>query len=84
MTRKELNVFLKSHMVPQKFYSLNGNHKNRICLEQTGSSWQVYFSDKKEKVGLLQYATESEACLRMKEEVKKLMELCYGLTWAKA
>ena len=81
MTTNDLKVFFKEHLVPRKFYSLNGNHKNRICIEKTPDGWNVYFSDGKEKVGLLHFANESEACLRMRDEIKKLMEQVYGLTW---
>lgn len=81
MTIKDLKIFLKEHMVPNKFYSLNGNHKNRICLEKSQAGWEIYFSDKKDKVGLLLFHSEDDACLRMKDELRKLMEQVYGLTW---
>ena len=35
MTIKELRLFFNDHLVPEKLYSLNGNHKNRICLEKS-------------------------------------------------
>ena len=81
MTTKELGAFFKGHLVPGKFYSLKGNHKNRICMEQTGEGWEVYFSDAKDKVGVENYATEGEACSAMKEQVGKLMEFVYGLAF---
>ena len=81
MTTEELKEFFNEHLVPRKFYSLKGNHKNRICIEKASDGWNVYFSDQKEKVGLLHFANESDACQRMKDEIKKLMEQVYGLTW---
>ena len=69
MTVKDLKKFFKEHLVPANVYSFKGgNHK-------------IYFSDKKKKIGLMQFASESEACQRMKEEVLKLMEQVYGLSW---
>ncbi len=84
MTRKELHKFFKEHMVPSKYYSLKGNHKNRICLEQAKDGWEVYFSDKKQKVGLLHFKSEEDACTGMKSELQKIMEQVYGLTFKNA
>ncbi len=82
MTIKELNTYFEEHLVPKKLYSLKGNHKNRICLEKNGDSYEVYFSDRKQKVGTISFASESAACLGMKNEIRKLMEQVYGLTFA--
>ncbi|MDO4475833.1 MAG: hypothetical protein Q4B59_03530 [Lachnospiraceae bacterium] len=83
MSGKELREFFEEHLVPSKLYKIGGHHKNRICLEQEKQGdWVVYFSDKKDRVGLMHFASEEEACSRMKDEVRKLMELMYGLTWA--
>ncbi len=82
MTAKELKKFFKEHLVPSSMYNLKGgNHTNRICLAKSKNGWEVYFSEKKNKIGLMQFATESEACLRMKEEVCKVMEQIYGVSW---
>ena len=82
MTIKELRQFFNDHLVPEKLYSLNGNHKNRICLEKSDDGWDLYFSDHKVKVGLLHYPTEAEACIGMKAEIHKIMRSIYGLSWA--
>ena len=82
MTVKDLKKFFKEHLVPANVYSFKGgNHKNRICMGRTKKGCEIYFSDKKKKIGLMQFASESEACIRMKEEVLKLMEQVYGLSW---
>ena len=47
MTGKELQRFLKEHLVPKKLYKIGGSHKNRICLEQSKEGWDVFFSEKK-------------------------------------
>lgn len=78
---KELRQFFKGHLVPSRLYDLRKNHKGRICMEKSASGWSVYFSDKKQKVGVLHYKDEASACAAMKNEVRKLMEGLYGVTW---
>ena len=84
MNTKELKAYLEEHLVPSKLYKIGGSHKNRICLDRTDSGWAVYFQDQKEKIGVLNFVDEASACNRMKDEVRKLMEQLYGLTWAAA
>ncbi|MBE5998259.1 MAG: hypothetical protein Q4C02_10415 [Eubacteriales bacterium] len=82
MTVKELKKFFKDHLVPARLYNMKGgHHKNRICISNDRNGWEVYFSEGKSKIGLMQFATESEACQRMKDEVCKVMEQIYGLSW---
>ena len=82
MTGKELNKFFKEHLVPGKLYKIGGSHNKRICMKNEGEFWEVYFSDHKQKVGAMRYQDEESACWAMKNEVRKLMELMYGMTWA--
>ena len=83
MTVKELKVFFKEHLVPSHLYNLKGGSRsNRICLGKSEENmWEVYFSEKKNKIGLMQFATENEACQHMMDEVRKVMEQVYGVTW---
>ena len=82
MTADELKMFLKQHRVPGKYYKIGGNHNHRICLEKVENGWEVFFSDNRKKVGLTHYIDEASACAGMKREMRKLMELLYGMTWA--
>ena len=84
MTSKELHTFLKEHLVPSKLYKLNGSHNGRICMDRAGDQWEVYFSDHKQKVGILRFEDEQSACLGMKDELRKLMEQMYGVSWKMA
>ena len=84
MNTKELKTYLEEHLVPSKLYKIGGSHKNRICLDRTESGWAVYFQDQKEKIGVLNFVDEASACNRMKDEVRKLKEQLYRLTWAAA
>ena len=52
-----------------------------LLVEDDKKEWEVYFSEGKTKIGLMHFSTESEACQRMKEEVRKVMEQVYGLSW---
>ena len=81
MTGKELKIFLKEHLVPAKLYKIGGHHNRRICMQKGEDGWEVFFSEKKNKVGLMRFPDEASACLSMKNELRKLMELMYGLTW---
>lgn len=84
MTGKELKLFLEHHLVPAKLYKIGGQHHHRICMKKSRDGWDVFFSEKKEKVGLLHFKDEASACRSMKEEIRKLMELVYGVTWVSA
>ncbi len=83
MTVKELKIFFKEHLVPSHLYNLKGGSRtNRICLGRSNDNiWEVYFSEKKNKIGLMQFATENEACQHMMDEIRKVMEQIYGITW---
>ncbi len=83
MNCRELSTFFKEHLVPSHLYRINGTRNKRICLSQSDEdkAWELYFRDRKDKVGLLRFATEAEACVRMKDEVLKLMEQIYGIGW---
>ena len=81
MTGKELKFFLQEHLVPSKLYKIGGVHNHRICMEKSADGWDVFFSEKKEKIGLMHYEDETSACISMKNEMRKLMEAMYGLTW---
>ncbi len=84
MTRNELKQFFKDHLVPASLYNLKGgNHNNRICMEQVKGGWNVYFSEKKDKIGLMHFDSEEDACTHMLAEIGKVMEGVYGLRFAR-
>ncbi len=81
MTGKELKDFLKNHLVPDKLYKIGGKHNHRICMEKSENGWEVFFSEHKKKIGVMHFADEASACAGMKNELRKLMEQMYGVTW---
>ncbi len=81
MTAKELKDFFKEHLVPSKLYKIGKEHDGRVCLTKSGNEWELYFSDHKQKIGLMKFADENTACLKMMEELRKVMESIYEITW---
>jgi hypothetical protein len=81
MTVKELQSFFKEHLVPSKLYTFGKGHDGRICLTKVGEIWELYFMDHKEKVGLMKFTDENSACLKMMDELRKIMESVYEITW---
>jgi hypothetical protein len=51
-------------------------------MEKTENGWDVFFSEHKNRIGLMHFGDEASACQAMKDELRKLMELMYGVTWA--
>ena len=84
MTTKELKQYFEEHLVPSKLYKIGGHHKNRICLDKTADGWAVFFQDNKDRIGVMNFVDESSAYNSMKDELRKLMEQLYGITWASA
>ena len=82
MTQKELKTFLMEHLVPRKWYKLGREKKNRICMTSEDGGFRAFFRDGTRRVGELFYKDEESACRGMKDELRKLMESAYGLTWA--
>lgn len=82
MTTRELRQYFKDHLVPTRLYHLRGAHHNRICMEQVADGWNIYYAERHNKVGLLHFATESEACEAMREQIGKVMQALYGLQFA--
>jgi len=81
MTAKELKKFFKEHLVPSKLYKIGKERDGRVCLTKEGNFWEVYFMDHKEKIGLMKFTDENSACLKMKDELRKIMETIYEITW---
>ena len=81
MTSKELQKFFKEHLVPARLYKLNGTRSKRICLRKEGSGWDIFYRVHKKRIGLTHFTSESAACAQMKEEIRKVMETMYGITW---
>ena len=84
MNVTELKDFFKEHLVPSKLYDIGHKKDGRICLTKAGDIWEVYFLDHTEKVGLMRFDNENSACQTMKDELRKIMESIYEITWTPA
>lgn len=82
MTVKELKKYLQEHLVPKRLYKIGGEKKNRICMTCSNGVWSVFFRDRKNRVGVVNYNSEESAVEGMMEELRKAMSSIYGLTWA--
>ena len=72
MTEEELKKQLDAIGVPDDLYSLliGGFQNEAYCLIKNEDGWEVYYSERGEKSDIQQFASESEACEYMLEELK--------------
>lgn len=72
MTVEELKKRLDEIGVPDDLYSLliGGFPNEAYCLIKNEDGWEVYYSERGEKSDIQQFASESEACEYMLEELK--------------
>ncbi|TCJ15325.1 hypothetical protein EPD60_07560 [Flaviaesturariibacter flavus] len=57
---KEILLRLK---IRPDFYSLHGGLPNEAyCVDSSGDSWYVYYSERGQKTGLTKFESESKAC----------------------
>ncbi len=72
MTVEELKKQLDAIGVPDDLYSLliGGFPNEAYCLIKNEDGWEVYYSERGEKSDIQQFASESEACEYMLEELK--------------
>lgn len=71
MDAKKLQLLLEEAGVPDELYNLHekGRDDERFCLKKKGENWQVYFSERGIKTIDEVFATESEACQFIYEEL---------------
>lgn len=60
----ELPKLLSLIGIPPEVLAIGGHAENCWCIEQSDAqSWEVYWRERGSKIGLAQFAEESEACL---------------------
>lgn len=63
MQNNSLKQKLLEMNVPNHLYSLDGGFPNEaICLNQSGNTWEVYYSERGIKTGLKLFESEESAC----------------------
>ena len=72
MTAAELVLELKKIGVPEDLYSImiGGLPNEKMCIVKEGN-WQVYYSERGNKVGLKLFETETEACEYFLRKLKR-------------
>ena len=73
MTVEELKKQLDAIGVPDDLYSLliGGFPNEAWCLIKNEDDWEVYYSERGNKRGARQFASESDACEYLDKRVRK-------------
>lgn len=63
MNKKELQERLSLEKIPTNVYSLNGGlPSEKLCLGEVTGKWEVYYSERGDRTGLVTFDVETEAC----------------------
>jgi hypothetical protein len=75
MTVAELQKLLDAINVPKDAYSFSGGLPNEcLCLNKTMFTWEVYYSERGKKSGLLTFFSEDEACRNFYFQIKRVFK----------
>lgn len=74
MNIEQLRQLLEKESIPIDSYSLSGGLPNEaFCISNEDDSWEVYYSERGQKSGLLLFKTEKDAC----ENIYKRIVACH-------
>ena len=63
MTLCDLGPLFARRGVPKDMYSLTGGLPNEAyAIERAGGTWRVYYSERGQRSGLREFASEADAC----------------------
>lgn len=64
MNKNELRRLLMTKHIPSYYYNLDGIGEvdQRVCLENEGHEWIVYYSERDKQFDIKRFSTEDEAC----------------------
>ena len=72
MTRSELLQELQARRIPEEAYCLDGGLPCEAYVLGFGEGqWQVYYSERGQKTGCRDFATEAEACVCFLERISR-------------
>jgi hypothetical protein len=75
LNKKELQERLNLEKISTDVYSLNGGLPNeRFCLGQIAGKWEIYYSERGDKTGLVTFDKETEACEYFYRELHKMLK----------
>ena len=76
MNRRDIKIILQQNNVPDDLYSLDGGFPSEsYCINKTSEAWEVYYSERGIKSGLVNFKSESEACEYLLEEIGKIITI---------
>lgn len=76
MSIKDLEEFILINQVPEDAYSLNGGLPNEAyCINREENQWEVYYSERGRKCGLVKFDTESSACDYFQSLISRELQL---------
>lgn len=76
MDRTDLKKIMQNNRVPSDLYSLNGGFPSEsYCLNEVNNNWEVYYSERGVKSGIVNFDNESEACEYFLKEIGKIVNI---------
>ena len=72
MNVTELKVRLFNEEVPHYMYCIGGgDEEQKMCLSESGGKWQVYYCEDGERLDLMEFSSESDACEELYKRVSE-------------
>jgi hypothetical protein len=63
MTLRDLALLFERQSVPKDLYCLTGGLPNEAyTIERAGDTWRVYYSERGQRTGVREFASEVDAC----------------------
>lgn len=76
MNRIRLKEILQNNQVPSDLYSLQGGFPSEsYCLNKVNSNWEVYYSERGVKSGIINFDNESEACEYLLRQIGEIVPI---------
>ncbi len=74
MNKSELEKRLEQERAEKSAYSLEGGFPNEaFVLNQNGNQWEVYYSERGQKSGLVIFDNENDACEYLYRDLKRFV-----------
>lgn len=76
MNKASLQKILQDNQVPGDLYSLSGGFPSEsYCLNKVDSNWEVYYSERGVKSGIVIFDNESEACKFLLKQIGEIVTI---------
>ena len=71
MTKQDVIDIMKKNNIPQNTVSFQGSNLDRLVYYENKGMWEVFYSERGQRIEEHWFATESEACECLLECLKK-------------